>query len=191
MTGSKQWFGSLLAQMGFLSKRGTSFSTGFLKFIGRRSPIIGFPISTCQLDIIGWFTSAYLKLWKFSHYHICPPPAFSYPNSHQTLPYYTTLILKSPPFPQHTHTLSIHTASVVSFFSLAALFVFLSLASVPLRTSSAQLTGFHFQNNNCCIIPGLEMLRWLPITHNNEEQSKVLLATSPHTDLQPLFCWSP
>lgn len=174
--------------MGFLSKRGTSFNTGFLKFIGRSRLIIGFPISTCQLDIIGWLTSAYLMLWKFSHYHICPPPASHIQvaiKPHRTIP---LSFLNSPPTPTfHPHCLCL----ISLCFSLAASFVFVSLAPVPLRTSSAQLTGFRFQNSNCCIIPSLEMLRWLPITRNNEEQSKELLATRPHTDLQPPFCWFP
>ena len=139
------------------------------------------------MDIIGWLTSAYMKLWKFSHYHICPPPTFSYPNSHQTLPYNTTFIFKFSPLLFHPHGLCL----ISLCFSLATSFVFLSLAPVPMRPSSAQLTGFRFQNSNCGDIPSLEMLRWLPITHNNEEQSKGLLAMRPQADLKPPFCWFP
>ena len=110
-----------------------------------------------------------------------PLPAFPYAKSQQISPYYTTFIFKfSPPF--HPHYLCL----ISLWFSLAASCIFLSLASV---LSSAQLTGFRFQNSNCYIVPSLEMLRWHPITHNNQERSKGLLAMMPHADLQPLIGW--
>lgn len=101
--------------MGFLSKR------GFLKFIGKRKPIIGFPISTCQLDIIGWLKSAYLKLWKSSHYHICITSALFLPSHIQRAikPCHIILLsfLNSPPPPPTNFPSTLLCLIILFFFS--------------------------------------------------------------------------
>lgn len=66
-----------------------------------------------------------MKIQSLSHlHHICPLSAFSYPNSHQTLPYYTTFIFK---FSTNPDQLSIYTP-----LSSYSLFFFSSLCLWPL-----------------------------------------------------------
>lgn len=59
-----------------------------------------------------------MKIQSLSHlHHICPLPAFSYPKSHQTLPYYTTFIFKFSTTPPTNFPSTLLCLIILFFFS--------------------------------------------------------------------------